>query len=224
MMDMWLPAKGNWLLGSIGGITTADELAVFLLGAISILPASKVEASGREDSEAGMQELGHGKQRRLKEQLLWDILEPDTVSKSAQSSPGGYFQNQRATWSPGSYPQNTDAPPHHSAIILKVARAACRHSALTLKCWFRIQLLGITSKMPTSTSSHLALPLKRWFRIQSLGITSKMPTSTSSHSALPLKRCFHVQLLGITSKMPMPTSSQSMLKTLISYSVTRRCL
>jgi hypothetical protein len=81
MMDMWLPAKGNWLLGSIGGITTADELAVFLLGAISILPASRVEASGREDSEAGMQELGHGKQRRLKVQLLWDILEPDTVSK-----------------------------------------------------------------------------------------------------------------------------------------------
>jgi hypothetical protein len=40
--DMWLPAKGNWLLGSIGGITTADELEVFLLGAISILPASRV--------------------------------------------------------------------------------------------------------------------------------------------------------------------------------------
>jgi hypothetical protein len=43
MTDMWLPAKGNWLLGSIGGITTADELEVFLLGAISILPASRVE-------------------------------------------------------------------------------------------------------------------------------------------------------------------------------------
>jgi hypothetical protein len=42
MMDMWLPAKGNWLLGSIGGITTTDELEVFLLGAISILPASRV--------------------------------------------------------------------------------------------------------------------------------------------------------------------------------------
>jgi hypothetical protein len=44
MRDMWLPAKGNWLLGSIGGITTAEELATFLLGAISISPASKVEA------------------------------------------------------------------------------------------------------------------------------------------------------------------------------------
>jgi hypothetical protein len=198
-------------LGSIGGITTSDELAVFLLGAISILPASRVEASGREDSEAGMQELGHENQRRLKAQLLWDILEPDTISKSAQSSPGGYFQNQRSTWSPDSYPQNTDAPPHHSATILKVARAACRHSALFLKHWFRIQLLGITSKMPTSTSSHSVLPLKRWFRIQSLDITSKMTTSTSSHSALPLKRWFRIQSLGITSKMPMPTSSHSTL-------------
>jgi hypothetical protein len=54
---------------------------------------AKWEANDREDSEAGKQELGHGKQRRLKAQLLWDILEPDTVSKSAQSSPGGYFQN-----------------------------------------------------------------------------------------------------------------------------------
>jgi hypothetical protein len=42
MTDMWLPAKGSWLLGSIGGITTADELEAFLLGAISILPASRV--------------------------------------------------------------------------------------------------------------------------------------------------------------------------------------
>jgi hypothetical protein len=68
-----------------------------------------------------MQELGHGKQRRLKAQLLWDILEPDTHSKSAQSSPGGYFrnpsmphghptviskENRRATPSLGYYPQN----------------------------------------------------------------------------------------------------------------------
>jgi hypothetical protein len=70
-MDIWLPAKGSWLLGSICGITVADEFAVFLLGAISILLAGRVEASSREDSGAGMQELGHGKQRRLKAQLLW---------------------------------------------------------------------------------------------------------------------------------------------------------
>jgi hypothetical protein len=92
-MDMWLPAKGNWLLGSIGGITTAEELAIFLLGAITISPVSRLEASAEEDLEAGRQELGRGKQRRLKVQFLWDILGPDTVSKSAQSSPGSYFRN-----------------------------------------------------------------------------------------------------------------------------------
>jgi hypothetical protein len=147
------------------------------------------EANNREDSEARKQELGHEKQRRLKAQHLWDILEPDTVSKSAQSSPGRLFPKpQRATWSPDSYLQNTGAPPHHSAIILKVARAACYHSALPPKRRFCIQSLGITSKMPTSPSSHSALPPKRRFRIQSLGITSKIATSPSSHSALPLKR------------------------------------
>jgi hypothetical protein len=48
MMDIWLPAKGNWLLGSIGGITAADELAVFLLGAISIFTS---EQSRRQMAE-----------------------------------------------------------------------------------------------------------------------------------------------------------------------------
>src|SRR5690348_14973258 len=47
MTDMWLPAKGNWLLGSIGGSTTADEPEAFLLGAISILPASRVGGEWR---------------------------------------------------------------------------------------------------------------------------------------------------------------------------------
>jgi hypothetical protein len=69
------------------------------------------EANGREDSEAGMQELGHGKQRRLKAQLLCDILEPDTVSKSAQSSPGGYFRNP-------------NMPRGHPAVISK--KPTCR--------------------------------------------------------------------------------------------------
>jgi hypothetical protein len=53
---------------------------------------------------------------------------------------------QRATWSPGDYLQNTDAPPHHSAIILEVARAACYHSALPPKRRFRVQSLGFASK------------------------------------------------------------------------------
>jgi hypothetical protein len=41
IMVVWLPAKGNWLLGSIGGITAADEFAVFLLGAISLFTSEQ---------------------------------------------------------------------------------------------------------------------------------------------------------------------------------------
>jgi hypothetical protein len=82
-----------------------------------------------------MQELGHGKQRRLKAQLLWDILEPDTVSKSAQSSPGSYSRkSRRATSSLGYYPQNNS------------------------RGWLS---LGITSKVPTATFNHSALLLER---------------------------------------------------------------
>ena len=122
--DIWLPAKGNWLLGSMAGITAADEFAVFLLGAILVLAGeTEQEASGREDLDAEMQELGHGKQRRLKAQLLWDILEPDTVSKSAQSSPGGYFQN-------------TGVPRDHPAVI---SRTPVRHIITRL----------LSSKWPT---------------------------------------------------------------------------
>jgi hypothetical protein len=58
-----------------------------------------------------MQELGHEKQRRLKAQLLWDILEPNTVSKSGQSSPGGYFRNP-------------SMPRGHLAVISKKSRRA----------------------------------------------------------------------------------------------------
>ena len=106
----------------MAGITAADEFAVFLLGAILLLAGeTEQEASGREDSDAEMQELGHGKQRRLKARLLRDILEPDTFSKSAQSSPGGHLRNPSM---PRGYPtvisKKADVPPHHSVIFLKV--------------------------------------------------------------------------------------------------------
>jgi hypothetical protein len=65
--DIWLPAKGNWLLGSMGGMTAADELDAFRLGAISISLVSRTEAVSRERKEsldAEKQELGHGKRKR----------------------------------------------------------------------------------------------------------------------------------------------------------------
>jgi hypothetical protein len=81
-----------------------------------------------------MQELGHEKQRRLKAQLLWDIREPDTFSKSAQSSPGGYFRNLSM---PHGHlvviSEKVGVPPHHSDVILKITRAAGWYSALPLK-------------------------------------------------------------------------------------------
>jgi hypothetical protein len=50
--DIWLPAKGNWLLGSMGGMTAADELDAFRLGAISISLASRTEAVSHERKES----------------------------------------------------------------------------------------------------------------------------------------------------------------------------
>jgi hypothetical protein len=142
-----------------------------------------------------MQELGHGKQRRLKARLLRDILEPDTFSKSAQSSPSGHFRNPSM---PRGYPtvisKKVDVPPHHSVIFLKVTCEAGYHSVLPLKRRPRVQSLGITSKMPTLTFNHSALPLKRRSRVQSLGVASKMPKPTFNHSALPLKRRPRVQI------------------------------
>jgi hypothetical protein len=92
----------------MGGITAADELKAFCLGAISTPTMNRAGAESqmdREDLEAGKQELGHGKQSRLKVQYIWDIPGSDTISKKrpvitrqlllkrwrAMSSSGGYF-------------------------------------------------------------------------------------------------------------------------------------
>jgi hypothetical protein len=89
------------------------------------------EASGREDSEVGMQELGHGKQKRLKAQLLWDILEPDTVSKSAQSSPGGYFQNPSV---PRGHPAVISRTPMRHLITRPSSSKWLGRPAITRRC------------------------------------------------------------------------------------------
>jgi hypothetical protein len=81
-----------------------------------------------------MQELGHEKQRRLKAQLLWNILGPDTHSKSAQSSPGGYSRNlSMPRGRLAVISEKADVPFHHSVIILKITREAGYHSVLPLK-------------------------------------------------------------------------------------------
>jgi hypothetical protein len=82
--DIWLPAKGNWLLRSMGGMTATGELDAFRLGAISILLASgakEVSHRRKECLDAEKQELGHGKQRRATMQYIWGFPGPDTVSR-----------------------------------------------------------------------------------------------------------------------------------------------
>jgi hypothetical protein len=107
MTDMWLPAKGNWLLGSIGGITTADELEAFLLGAISILPASRVGGELRRGFGSKKARTRARKAEAAKSAALMGYSRAKYVSKSAQSAPDGYFQN-------------TSVPHHHPAVISKI--------------------------------------------------------------------------------------------------------
>jgi hypothetical protein len=125
----------------MAGITAADEFVVFLLGAILLLAGeTEWEASGREDSDAETQELGHGKQRRLKARLLRNILEPDTFSKSAQSSPGDHLRNPSM---PRGYPTS----------YFQESRCATSSLGLfpqsNLRSWLS---LGAASKTPTTCS------------------------------------------------------------------------
>jgi hypothetical protein len=209
---MWLPAKGNWLLGSIGGITTADELAVFLLGAISILTASRAEGECQRGFGSEKARTRARKAKAAKSAALMGYSRARYRFKKCPVITRRLFPKpQHATWKPGSYLQNTSAPPHHSAIVLKLARAACYDSVLPPERRFRVQSPSITSKNANVTMSRSALPPKRRLRVQSLGITSKMLTSPPSRSASPPKRRLRVQSLGITSKILTSLSNHSAL-------------
>jgi hypothetical protein len=48
---MWLPANGNWLLGSMGGMIAATELCLFRFTAIAILQQNKHERDLKEAEE-----------------------------------------------------------------------------------------------------------------------------------------------------------------------------
>jgi hypothetical protein len=134
MMDIWLPAKGNWLLGSIGGITAADELAVFLLGAISISPANRVGGEWQRGFGSGNARTRARKAKAAKSAALMGYSRARYRFKKCPVITRRLFPKpQHATWSSGGYFQKADAPPHHSVIILKIAHVACYHSVLTLK-------------------------------------------------------------------------------------------
>jgi hypothetical protein len=124
------------------------------LGAISILLAGRVEASSREDSGAGMQELGHGKQRRLKAQLLWIFSGqipfqkvPNHHSAVISKTPACHVVIRRI------FQKKTDAPPHHSVIFFKGGSRGLLSPGITSKMTdVALQSLGVASKMLFSGS------------------------------------------------------------------------
>jgi hypothetical protein len=55
IIDMWLPANGSWLLGSIGGMIRIATICLFLLGAIMVSQMMWVDS--------GTQEMGKRKRK-----------------------------------------------------------------------------------------------------------------------------------------------------------------
>jgi hypothetical protein len=135
------------------------------------------EASSREDSEARKQELGHGKQRRLKAQHLWDILEPDTVSKSAQSSPGGYFQNPSV---PRGNPAVISRTPVRHLITRPSSSKWLARPAITRRCLQNADFVFSRSALPLKCRHHPSVSLR----------CLQNADFVFSRSALPLK-CRH---------------------------------
>jgi hypothetical protein len=81
-----------------------------------------------------MQELGHGKQRRLKAQLLWIFSSQIPFQKVPSHHPAVISETPAChVVIRQLFPKKADAPPHHSVIILEITHAAGYHSALTLK-------------------------------------------------------------------------------------------
>ena len=68
---------------------------------------------------------------------------------------------QHATWTSGSYFRKSRRVTSSLSYYPQITRAAGYYSVLPLTRRPRVQSLGITSKMPTSTFSYSALPLKR---------------------------------------------------------------
>jgi ribosomal protein S27E len=198
------------------------------------------EANCREDLEVREQELGHGKQRRLKAQHLWDIPEPDTVSKSAQSAPSGYFQNPSMTRGHPAVISRTPvrhlitrpssskwlARPAITRRCLQNTDFVFSRSALPLKCRRRPPVTRRCLQNADFVFSRSALPLKCRRRPP---VTQRCLQNTDfvfSRSALPLKcrrrppvtRCCLQNVDFVFSRSALP------LKCRRCPPVTRRCL
>jgi hypothetical protein len=153
--DIWLPAKGNWLLGSMGGITAADELEAFRLGAISTPLANRAGA-----------ELQRGSGGRKTRTRAWKAEAAESAVHKGYSRVRYRFQ-KASSQHPAVTSKtlachvitrrsllSTSMLHHHSAIILKVADAARSNSA-------------VISKTPTlpPVARQLSLKLRRRLQV-----------------------------------------------------------
>jgi hypothetical protein len=92
--DIWLPAKGNWLFGSMGGMTAADELDALRLG-------RHLNLAGEQDGGSIARAQGKLGCRKARIRARKAEAHNDAVHmgffpgqipfpKSVQSSPSGY--------------------------------------------------------------------------------------------------------------------------------------
>jgi hypothetical protein len=106
--DIWLPAKGNWLLGSMGGITAADELEAFRLGAISTPLANRARAE--------LQRGYGGKKTRTRARKAEAA---ESAIHMGYSRVRYRFQKKRPVSTRRLLLKNTGVPRHHPVVTFK---------------------------------------------------------------------------------------------------------
>jgi hypothetical protein len=85
---MWLPANGNWLLGSMGGMIAAMELCLFCFGAIAVLPVERTgsKSQGNRGVVRGRKvKLGLRNQNARRREYKWGFPGRALFLKSAKS-------------------------------------------------------------------------------------------------------------------------------------------
>jgi hypothetical protein len=114
--DIWLPAKGNWLLGSIGGITVVEELEAFRLGAISTLLANRAGAE--------LQRGSRGRKARTRARK----------AEAAENAVHMGYSRIRYRFQ--------KVPSHHPAVTSKTPACHVITRRLLLKHWYAASSLG----------------------------------------------------------------------------------
>jgi hypothetical protein len=77
MIDIWLPANGSWLLGSMDGMIAAMVLCLFRFGAIAIFLAERVGSKSQGSRgvvRRGKVKLGLKNQKARRREYRWGFL------------------------------------------------------------------------------------------------------------------------------------------------------